>query len=219
MKNKIHECISCYENNDFKLLVNNLKDIICDVPKELSKVCSWHPFGFLKINLGSVLYNEKKTNAQVNIWLPNIRSEQDTPSVCHVHNSDLYSVILTGNLVNTNYYIKDDLDSGLYSIYKVIYEEQRSISKLYRQGIDCLVDNISLLGKEEKYMIKLNTFHSTFIPIGLFTCTFVIRTNFDNNSETFNVRFNKEIDEYIFNRNLAVNKEAALYAINQFLAL
>ncbi len=219
MEDKLQECVNCYKNQDYDLLLKYLKEVIHGLMNEPFRICTWHPFGFLKVNLGSVRFDGEKANLQVNMWLPNLRYEQDIPSICHDHNSDLYSIILTGNIVNTNYYINFDDNEGLYSIYKVIYKEHTSISKLFKRGVGCTYNNVNLYDKGKRYMIKQGEFHSSFVPIGLYTCTFVIRTKFNQNADTFNIRLNNEIDEYVFDRNPITNDKAILLALNKFLTI
>jgi hypothetical protein len=137
---------------------------------------SWHPLGFLMIDLGSISNLE---TVRLHIWSDDIRSTQKPSWLIHNHNWSFTSYILCGKITNQVYKINRNYNIPSNRIYEVIYVGKKS----HLIATDKLV-NYALISEQEftkagNYSLQFREFHSTFVEDRTFAATLVISKKID----------------------------------------
>jgi hypothetical protein len=155
-------------------------EVVCELLRDLQKkpefhLSSWHPFGFLKLNLGTA---KDIGDIRLHIWYPGIRRIQDPPGwTVHKHNWDLTSHILSGFLINEMYEVSFLDDDFTHRIYDVSYDKGVSISSATEKKVSYHLTTTEKFEAGQIYEIPVNKFHATHVPEGILTSTIAITTN------------------------------------------
>ena len=151
MNNKLShkDWISALNNNELSVV-----DII-EAGMKFGQKFSWHPLGFILCKLSE----EREKKIRIHIW-PNDNDRVQNPAwLIHDHLFDLKSWVISGEIENTEYWIKDEIPN--YCLYEAKYENDSSILCRTNKKVYISLKSKTLVRSGEVYEVPSDVLHQS----------------------------------------------------------
>ena len=150
----------------------NLLSLIDSQRKRGEKV-RVHPNGFLQLSL-SPDAGWRDQGLRLHVWTDELVPQKDPSYQIHDHIFDIESYVLCGTLVNTLYYVEENV-SGDHVLIEAGVEELKDTQK----RVFCRLKEVQTVHEGERYSISGHEFHTSHASTP-FTATLMAKSNVEN---------------------------------------
>lgn len=149
----------------FNFLSENMKEIAS------TSVPLWHPLGFVSC----IIKQTEEFTLRVHFWPKGERRVKNPDWPIHTHSYFLSSYVLQGGIRDIRY---KSIEGGQNVVYSVRYFEGGSeiTQTADKVGVVPLVDELRCEG--DSYVVDLNVFHQSVVPVDQSAVTLVALSNF-----------------------------------------
>lgn len=148
-------------------IVDGIRDFIQAARGQDRPQFQAHPFGFLKWTIGEFACGDRQAMFRLHVWLPGSFEARPVDTLCHSHAWALMSVILAGDLHNTDVELTDSpkAPGERFPLCTVrVTEGSTTLAEPTGKDVAIEAEVTHIMAPFELYRVPRGHFHRTTIP-------------------------------------------------------